>query len=373
MPDPQYTDAQLSDGTVLRFQGQLNPDQVKQKVADYRAKTTPPDPIKTGAGMEHPTDPTIQNMGEQMHGAVSLMGRPVASLAAEKRANDVWATRPSFRPTLSPKINPKQVENLPGGMENPDVQLAQKMPQIAGSLALMTPAVIENLPTVARSIAGGAAGGYLASKGAEAFGASPENQDTAGDIGSIVGGLGGAYQPELGTAAASKLRYPATPTQALRGQAGTPKNILPSMMQHWTIPDWAIPKGSEGTAVNPGLDPGLIDALAKAKVQAAVSKGMTNLNPIDPYAPGFSSVEGVAPGNRTSIIPEPRPQFEGENPKYMASVKRQKLQGLATGRKPGAGTQLQQLGETVLYAPGEGTGYEGPRSMKIFDPYSPTK
>src|SRR5579859_1631722 len=34
----QYTDAQLSDGTILRFQGQLSPQQVGDKVAAYRLK-----------------------------------------------------------------------------------------------------------------------------------------------------------------------------------------------------------------------------------------------------------------------------------------------------------------------------------------------
>jgi hypothetical protein len=39
MPDPQqYTDAQLSDGTTLRFIGQLGPDEVRQKVQGYRAR-----------------------------------------------------------------------------------------------------------------------------------------------------------------------------------------------------------------------------------------------------------------------------------------------------------------------------------------------
>jgi len=38
MPDSQqYTDAQLSDGTTLRFLGQLGPDEVRQKVQGYRA------------------------------------------------------------------------------------------------------------------------------------------------------------------------------------------------------------------------------------------------------------------------------------------------------------------------------------------------
>lgn len=35
--EPQYTDAQLADGTTLRFQGQLSPLEVKQRVTAYRA------------------------------------------------------------------------------------------------------------------------------------------------------------------------------------------------------------------------------------------------------------------------------------------------------------------------------------------------
>jgi hypothetical protein len=58
MPDPQqYTDAQLSDGTTLRFIGQLGPDEVRQKVQTYRAKNQPdqllPKPPLPGALNPH--------------------------------------------------------------------------------------------------------------------------------------------------------------------------------------------------------------------------------------------------------------------------------------------------------------------------------
>ena len=36
MPEQAYTDAQLSDGTTLRFMGQLGPDEVRQKVSGYK-------------------------------------------------------------------------------------------------------------------------------------------------------------------------------------------------------------------------------------------------------------------------------------------------------------------------------------------------
>jgi len=47
--DDQYTDAQLKDGTTIRFKGQLNPDQVKQKVSEYRARQSAPVPTGSAA------------------------------------------------------------------------------------------------------------------------------------------------------------------------------------------------------------------------------------------------------------------------------------------------------------------------------------
>ena len=54
-------------------------------------------------------------------------------------------------------------------------------------------------------------------------------------------------------AVAAKMRYPATQAQAEVGRPGSVKNFLPSSMQRWSIPDWAIPKGGKGTPTNPGV------------------------------------------------------------------------------------------------------------------------
>jgi hypothetical protein len=60
-----------------------------------------------------------------------------------------------------------------------------------------------------------------------------------------------------------------------------------------------------------------------------------------------------------AVLPEPRAPFEGETPNYMASVPRPKLERLALSGKPGAGAQLQQLGQHVVYAP-RGSEIESP-------------
>lgn len=63
-------------------------------------------------------------------------------------------------------------------------------------------------------------------------------------------------------------------------------------------------------------------------------------------------------------IPIPRREFPGETPNYMASVPRTELERLAKTGKPGAGTQIQQLGGKVLYVPEE--GYAPPRSRTTY-------
>lgn len=63
-------------------------------------------------------------------------------------------------------------------------------------------------------------------------------------------------------------------------------------------------------------------------------------------------------------IPVPRREFPGENPSNMASVPRGELEGLARTGKPGAGTQIQQLGGKVLYTPEERVN--APRSSTTF-------
>lgn len=78
-----------------------------------------------------------------------------------------------------------------------------------------------------------------------------------------------------------------------------------------------------------------------------------------------SMERAVAP--EVTVIPEPRATFPGETPNYMASVPREELSPLAMTRKPGAGTQMQQLGKPVIYTPAE-AGFPGPRTTTLFGP-----
>jgi hypothetical protein len=72
-------------------------------------------------------------------------------------------------------------------------------------------------------------------------------------------------------------------------------------------------------------------------------------------AEGEAAGEGVAaePEPEVNVLPEPRAPFKGENPNYMGSVPRNELNKMAVGRKPGAGRQLQQLGQPIVYIPAE--------------------
>lgn len=65
--------------------------------------------------------------------------------------------------------------------------------------------------------------------------------------------------------------------------------------------------------------------------------------------------------NGISVVPEPRRLFLGENPNYAASIPRDQLMQLAQSAKPGAATQLQQLGQPVLYSP-SGAGISNVKS-----------
>lgn len=85
-----------------------------------------------------------------------------------------------------------------------------------------------------------------------------------------------------------------------------------------------------------------------------------------PATKGTSPAPAAAPD--ITVLPEPRQPFAGENPGYMASVPREELNSLATTRKPGAGTQLQQLGKPILYIPNE-AGYPGPRPSTLLNEF----
>lgn len=95
----------------------------------------------------------------------------------------------------------------------------------------------------------------------------------------------------------------------------------------------------------------------------ASAQAANSVQPLNPMAgPAYPTADQLAQGVRLSdlvgekpsgitVVPEPRAPFAGETPNYMASVPRDQLGNLALAGKPGAGTQLQQLGQPILYAP----------------------
>ncbi len=82
--------------------------------------------------------------------------------------------------------------------------------------------------------------------------------------------------------------------------------------------------------------------------------------PMAPSEPVAAPVSPYLNPKGVSLIPEPRELFPGEDPNYMASVPRGKLGKMAVSRKPGAGAQMQQLGQPIIYIPDE-ADYPGPR------------
>jgi hypothetical protein len=98
--EDQYTDAQLQDGTTLRFKGQLTPDVVKQKVSDYK--------LKTGSGMMTPKAPAPQLPADA--GAES----PISSAHAQD-ASIMEATQKAHPVATSPKTIATAAGGIIGG------------------------------------------------------------------------------------------------------------------------------------------------------------------------------------------------------------------------------------------------------------------
>jgi hypothetical protein len=188
------------------------------------------------------------------------------------------------------------------------------------------------LPAI-RGVIGGAAGHYL---GREAGGMlGPTGAHVGGMVGGLAGGLYGAGGGEVPT---SRERL----AEMLSGEQEPPIGSPDNPAFHSKLPA-RLPASLRGDPFTP--------ATAKP-----------DLAPINAGAK-----TGVA------VLPEPRAPFEGETPNYMASVPRGKLTRLAIQGKPGAGTQLQQLGQPILYAP-KGAGIESPsmdalrQSLRIAPP-----
>lgn len=85
-----------------------------------------------------------------------------------------------------------------------------------------------------------------------------------------------------------------------------------------------------------------------------------------PEAPMTSAFgnSGKVPYGSVIKLPVPNEALPPINPKYMASVPRASLMGMGESRTPGAGTQLGQIGNKIVYLP-EG-GYAPPKSTTLF-------
>jgi hypothetical protein len=105
-----------------------------------------------------------------------------------------------------------------------------------------------------------------------------------------------------------------------------------------------------------------MDAVRKQTEQAArQSERQAKTNSPEPAA-----AEGPGlPNAKVVKLPVPREPVPGENPGYMASIPRGRLLDLGRQGRPGAGTQLQNIGKSVLYVPEE---YPGPRTTPFEGP-----
>lgn len=188
MSEPQYTDAQLSDGRTLRFIGQLGPDEIRQKVSAFRTREAGRNAIAANPpGIRRPADPVRQSEFWNQNPNDPRGPMPGVSEGLPLREALAGWTREG-----------------PGGIVGGAGDIAQG--DIArGTHRMFSGAGTTLLPTLpfsaaaapgmtARVLAGGTAGGYAGKRLGEAAGLSPDQADVTGDIGGLLGG-GAAMRP----------------------------------------------------------------------------------------------------------------------------------------------------------------------------------
>jgi hypothetical protein len=199
---------------------------------------------------------------------------------------------------------------------------------------------------VVKGMVGAAAGRWLGSQAGSAVGQG----ELGGTLGGLAGGMYGAAGGKIPTNAAE-----------LEGVLQSPE---------------AKQEAAEVAATK--------DQLAKEALQRRVAASNARANAVQPLAPvqgppsptpeqlaqgqgvKLTDLAGERPSGVT-VVPTPRPLFQGENPNYMPSVPRGTLQDLALAGKPGAAKQIQQLGGQILFAP-PGEGISNVRSsVKLSD------
>jgi hypothetical protein len=167
-------------------------------------------------------------------------------------------------------------------------------------------------------------------------------------VGSLLGGLAGGLE-------GYRFRPPEVDPLDAAVKEGIASRI-PTRM-----PKVAAPSPELGSPENPGFYAKLpatmpkteapIDPLKQAIQEGRAARIPTRMPKIaTPEQP--ARMPGVKVGSpEVNVVPEPRGEFEGEVPNYMASVPRDELNRLALAAKPGAGKQLQQLGKPIIYIP----------------------
>lgn len=247
----------------------------------------------------------------------------------------------------------------------------QERPQIQKPQVDMETSALGKLAAPDYDPAVGGPGTRMTSEGIGSPNYKPTSEDAiAGGVGTAVAGgipLAAAAQA-VGPKAINLIRsHPIVSTFALEGAKHIP-GIGPIAAK---IPTWlpllagGKPEASEDETAEAVANKtaNWIPTKIKAEkeidpVKQAILERRAAPMPVRVPASRMAEERAVAP----TVVPEPRANFPGENPEYMASVKRNDLIKMAKTGKPGAGTQLQQLGKPVIYAPRE-AGYPPPREV----------
>jgi hypothetical protein len=169
------------DALAQKHGGTVDYDAIAKKygAADSSGETDITNPEAMAAKAQEQAHQVPVEAMRQAHGAFP---RPESSKAQDEAFDAALSNAPSFRPTLSPHI-----KNVPPGMENL-AETSEKIPSVAGALSLFTPGVAANPIKTVGAIGGGMVGGFAGRKAGEAAGLSPEDAESAGDVGSLAGG-----------------------------------------------------------------------------------------------------------------------------------------------------------------------------------------
>lgn len=260
-----------------------------------------------------------------------------------------------------------------------------------GAALPIIPSAIAAPGVTALALATGAGGSYLGSKigegGARAFGASPYDAETIGDIGGGIGGLvGGVFGPGAITSGKGAIG------NVLRSPYGPLKPGVKAFS--------SIGKYFGGPEIADALVPGRSPEIGPfSKVPNRLPASLRS----DPFSPktivpspfanatptssivGSAELPPVPQGNSTpfplvqkagatpedvSVFPEPREPLPGDRPGAMWSIGRDELPGAAARGTPGAVDVLRNLNKPIILTPKGGVGYPGPR-MSPFSPEPP--